>query len=185
MVYVSVVTSAFLLIDYETNSYTRIITAPITKRRYLFENLLSYLTIAIIQILMTVIVFAFGLKILYFGSHGLLLILLFCMFAVTITAFGLIVVTIVKSEKVSYWVIMFITTPLVMLGGCYFDISGMSIAIQRISKFLPTTWMMDGARDLIKYNDASSIHENFLILLTFAVTFFIISNITIKRLTKA
>lgn len=184
MVYVSVVTSAFLLIDYESNTKTRIATAPMSNKRYLAEHLLSYILVASIQVIITGAIFAYGLKILHFGDHGLILLALMLVFGIAITAFGLIVVTVVRSEKASYWVIMVLATPMVMLGGCYFDLDVLPSWLQQVSRFLPTTWAMAGAKDLIERNDASGIHENILILLTFAMTFFIISNITVKRLVK-
>lgn len=180
ILYMSIITTAFLLIDKEKNTIIRIVTSTVSKTRYMIESLLGFITVAFIQI---IYMFAFyrGVMRLDFGYHFILIIILMFLFAITALALSMIVVALVKSEKTAYGIILFSTTPLVMLGGCYFELTTMPESIQKLSKFMPTSWVMNGARDLILYNDATKIMTNYAVLLTFAMTFFIISIVAYRN----
>lgn len=183
IIYMSVITAAFLLIDKEKNTLLRIITSSVSKKRYMVESLLSFMTIAILQII-SIFTFLKVVMHLYFGEHFINLFILMIFFSITAIALAMVIVTLVKSEKMAYGIIMIAATPLTMLGGCYFPISTMPDIVQKISKFLPTTWVMSGAQELIVNNNISSICVNYVVLLTFALTFFIISIVGVKNIAR-
>lgn len=180
ILYMSIITTAFLLIDKEKNTIIRIVTSTVSKTRYMIENLLCFITVAFIQV---IFIFAFytGVMNLYFGHYFILVLVLMFLFSITAIALCMIVVALVKSEKIAYGIVLFSSSPLVMLGGCYFELTSMPESIQKISKFIPTSWVMNGARDLIIHNNASNIITNYVVLLTFAITFFIISIVVYRK----
>lgn len=183
MLYMSVITTSFLLIDREKNTFVRIISSPVSRRRYIIENLLSYITVSSLQVIIS-LSFMKYIRNLYFGHYFWLVLLLSLIFGVCIITFGMVVVTTIKSELGSYWTILVITTPLVMLGGCYFELASMPDWVNKISDFIPTKWIMEGTKALIVNNDVSSIGKYFIVLLTFSLTFFIISIMSVKNMDR-
>lgn len=179
ILFMSVVTTALLLIDKEKKTILRIMTSNMSKMRYMAENLLSFITIAMIQIL-----FIFGVYIGIMGFHFDELsytLILVSLFAVVAMTFSMLIVSMVKREIIAYGIILFSATPLVMLGGGYFDPAMMSNGLQKVAKFVPTTWVMDGVRDLLIHDDTSKIFNNYAVLLTFAITFFMMSIIAYRK----
>lgn len=184
MLYMSVITSSFLLIDRNKNTFIRIISSSISRKRYIIENLLGYITVSSLQVLITLGFMKYIMNF-YFGNYFGLVLLITLTFGICTVAFGMVVVTIIKSEMGSYWAILVITTPLVMLGGCYFELSSMPDWIIQLANFIPTKWIMEGSKELIVSNDPSNIPSYIAILLTFAITFFIISIGSAKNMAKS
>lgn len=172
MLYTSVITAGLILEDKTSGVFYRVFYAPIKVKRYLFENLAAYSLIAIAQVIL-ILLFINKVMGKQLGSSPISMYILFSVFSLVCISLGLFLVSISKKPIYAYMIIFTITTPLLMLGGCYWDRSVMPEIINKISLFLPTTWVMDGAKILLSRDKGlSDILLQILVLLIFAVIFF-------------
>ncbi len=176
MLYMSVLTTSFILLDKENRTFYRVFSTPINMKRYMFENLLSFLLVALLQVgsVLLVLKYFMGVNL----GHSLLnMFILLAVFALVCITLGLIITSYAKTSKQAYLIIFFLTTPLVMLGGCYWPLDYMSDFFIKISKLLPTSWLMKGAHELIYGGNLHDIYDKILILIVFSVVFFLIGTI--------
>lgn len=171
MLYMSVITAGLILEDRSSGVYYRVFFAPVSRRRYFTENLLAFLAIGALQVVfvLTFLHLVFGVSL---GNYPLASYVLFTAFALVCISFGMWLITLFKKPLLAYLSIVFLVTPLVMLGGCYWPSSYMPDILIKISKFMPTTWVMQGV-DKVLSDGASlgGIGLELLILLLFAGIF--------------
>lgn len=173
LIFISVITCGIILEDKKNGTLARIFNSPISLKRYLFENLLSFVIVGFIQVIVLLFMFKFAFNFYYANGFIYILILSFMFILVCITM-GLLIVSLVKTPIQAYLVVGVLASPLAMLGGCYWPASMMPLWLQNIAKFIPTTWIMTGAKDIIVNNgNIIDILDNLGILLLFSVLFFI------------
>ena len=148
MLYMSVISTSLLLEDKNSGVYYRTLNGPVTLKRYITENILAFLVVGIIQVTLTfgLIRFIFGLDL---GTHPLSLYLLFIVFSFVCISLGMWLVSIFKKTIAAYTTILLLTTPLIMLGGCYWPMDFMSQTFQRVARFIPTTYVMQGVEKIL------------------------------------
>lgn len=175
LLYMAIATTGLLIEDKEKGTYFRNFYAPITMRRYLFESLLAFIAVGFIQVTS---VFLFILGTMDFdstGFGGMFFVKTYCimlLFSVVAIALGLFVVNIFKSATGAYTFMGTVTTPLVMIGGCYWDKAMMPDTLNMIGKFLPTTWAMDGIKLVISSGTWEQFIQVIGILILFIACFF-------------
>jgi ABC-2 type transport system permease protein len=171
MLYMSIITSGIILEDRNSGVYYRTFFAPVSLKRYYTENLLASLTVGILQgaISITVLILVFGMD---FVAPAAILVL-FAVFSLVCISLGMWLITLFKRPLMAYLSILGITTPLVMLGGCYWDINFMPDILVKISKFMPTSWVMQAVSKVLYGGAAiSGIMVELLVLLLFSGVFF-------------
>jgi ABC-2 type transport system permease protein len=173
MLYMSVLTTGIIAEDKQSRTINRIFSAPVSMKRYMTENLLSFILIALLQVA-TVILFLKVSMDLYFGHSVWFMMILFSFFAVVSIALGLLITSYSKSPVHAYVTIFLITSPLVMLGGSYWPRDFMPDILVKIGNFLPTSWVMSGVEKLLYGGNLSSIMQELMILTAFAGLFFLI-----------
>lgn len=148
MLYMSILTAGLILEDKAKGTFFRTFYAPVSLKRYLFENLAAFVVIASIQV---TVVFT-ALKAFFnmdFAGNFLNMYLLFIVFGITCVSFGIWVISLFKKPPQAYTAVVLITTPLVMLGGCYWPREMMPDIMIKVSAFIPTTWVMEGVNKLL------------------------------------
>ena len=171
MLYMSVITAGLILEDKNSGVFYRVFYAPVTIKRYIFENLAAFLIVAIIQVIVILMIMKniLGLEL---GSRPLNMFILFIVFSTVCISLGLFIVSLFKKPIYSYTLILFITTPLVMLGGCYWKPEMMPNVMQKIALFLPTTWIMNAVDKLLSGNKSIvNISQEIIVLFIFAGIF--------------
>lgn len=172
MLYMSVITAGLILEDKVKGIFPRVFYAPVSLKRYLGENLAAFLVAAVTQvsIMLAALMLIFGMKI---GEHPLSMFVLLMFFSITCITLGMWIVSIFKKPIQAYVCITFATTPLVMLGGCYWPSDYMPEIMREIGDFIPVSWAMEGV-DAILYEskDIFSLSTNVLVLLLFSGIFF-------------
>ncbi len=171
MLYMSVATTGLILEERSNRSFFRIFAAPVTARQYMGGHLLSSLAIALTQVVTVLVALRYWMNV-YFGGAFASMFVLFALFAVVCICLGLLITAYCKNPKQAYLGVMFLTTPLVMLGGCYWPRSFMPDILVRISNLIPITWVMEGARKLVEGGSLMSIAGEMGMLLAFAAVFF-------------
>ena len=181
ILYCSIMIAALLLIDKETNAVTRIVVSPKSHTRYIIEHFLSYVVLQLFVVTYLIATLKIGFNYTFEGNFILILSMMM-LFSISIIALAIMIVSICKKSQLSYWVMVFLTTPLIMLGGCYFDISGMPDIIQNAAKFLPTRWIMLVVRDILLYDTNENVLKSVAVFIAFTVVFLSISRIGLKSL---
>lgn len=148
MLYMSVISTSLLLEDKNSGIYYRTLNGPVTLKRYMTENILAFLVVGVIQVTLTFgfIRLIFGLDL---GTHPLSLYLLFIVFSFVCISLGMWLVSIFKKPIAAYTTILLLTTPLVMLGGCYWPMNFMAETFQSVASFIPTTYVMQGVEKIL------------------------------------
>jgi ABC-2 type transport system permease protein len=68
-----------------------------------------------------------------------------------------------------------IITPTCLLAGCFFPAEIMPATIRKIAEFLPQHWLLDALTRLQAGEAFGSLYLNMLILLAFALAFFLLA----------
>lgn len=171
MLYTSVITAGVVSEDKRSGVFYRVFYAPVSLRRYLLENMAAFLLIGIVQVAIILSLLATVFK-MNFGGNLSLLFLLFVLFSLVCVSLGLWIVSLFQKPMTAYITIVFITTPLVMLGGCYWTKDSMPELFQRIALFIPTTWVMDGVDRILQgVNGIADLTLEMVILLLFSCLF--------------
>lgn len=169
--------TTLLLEDKLTRVYSRLMTTPLTRASYLLQHLLSYLIVAIIQIVViinlipAIVDISFGSTV----SMQLQVMLVTLLFAVVCIAIGLTISRFSKNSVVSGALVGLVNFPLLMLGGCMWPRELMSETLQRIGDFLPTTWFLVAAEEVLYGNGLGAAGKYLLYLGALAAVLLIVS----------
>jgi ABC-2 type transport system permease protein len=170
MLYMSIITAGVVLEDRSSGVYYRTFFAPVSLKRYFAENLLAFLIIGILQavISLVLLITVFGMDLVNLPA----IFALYIVFALVCIALGMWLITFFRKPMFAYLSILFLTTPLVMLGGCYWPSSFMPDIIVKIAKFLPTSWVMQAVDKVLNQGaNLGGIRLEILVLLLFAGMF--------------
>lgn len=171
MLYMAVLTTGLILEDKTNGTYFRTFYGPISIRRYTGENLLAFFVTAVIQSLGIILALKLVFRA-YLGSNLPALVLLFVIFSFVCISMGLFITSILKKPIHAYVAIAVITTPLIMLGGCYWGFNDMSDALNKIGQFIPVSWVMKTVDSIFNGSvTTGTLFENYGILMLFAVIF--------------
>lgn len=170
MLYMSVVTNASILEDKVKGTFYRTFCTPVTLKRYMMENLLAFLIIGVLQSFFIIFVLKLVFN-MYLGVSLFGLLAVFMVFSLVCVSLGLLITSLLKKPFQAYVIIFILTTPLVMLGGCYWDTSVMPDVMTQIGKFIPTTWVMKSVDALLSgaFNWGTLISNCGMLLVFFAI----------------
>lgn len=184
MLYMSVITAGILIEDKNNGVFYRTFYAPVTLKRYLGENLAAFMTVGIAQVIVILGLVQTVFK-LDFGIRPINLYIIMSVFALVCISLGMWLVSIFKKPLGAYAAIMLLTTPLVMLGGCYWPLSYMPELFQKAARFIPTTWAIDGVEKILyEGKGITGISLQILVLLIFSGIFMaagIVKKVDISR----
>ena len=181
VLYSGIIFAAMLLADKENNVMTRVLVSPEKLTAYLAEHFLSYVILGVILSvsLTATLKFIFNYQ---FNGYYILITTMIILFEICSIAFSIMLISICKKSKTSYWVLLCCTTPMVMLGGCYFDVSAMPTFVQNTANFLPTKWIMTTIRDVLLKDSTEKVWISVLVLCAFTIVYMSISRIGLTKL---
>lgn len=172
MMYMGVITTGLILEDKANGTYYRVFSGPVSIKRYMSENFLAFFITAVIQSLSIILAsrLLFGM---YLGSSPVAFLLLFVVFSLVCISIGMLVTSLCKKPIQAYVAITVLTTPIIMLGGCYWEFSIMPDLMNRVGRFVPMSWLMRAVDSILNGSfTTNSLLLNFGILLLFAAVFF-------------
>lgn len=163
MLFLTTSTTNMLIKDKEKNLFTRYFTTPLTRGRYIVENLLSFLTISVFQV---VLFFSFMKYLFKFnlGDSPFNVLVLFIIFAVFTVSLGLFIATHSNDLRQSGAMSSVINIPFAMLGGCFWPREIMPSFLKKISEFIPTTWINVASSEVL-YGESLAYVMNYILLL--------------------
>ena len=167
----TVMFTTLILTDKGNKTFYRTLTAPVSLRSYMLQNILSFLIVSVIQV--TIVFMAFkGLIGIYTGNSAINMFLLFLTASVLSVSMGVALSSISKSVLQASFAGMFIAFVLGLIGGALWEHETASVLLNTIGKFTPVYWIMDGVSKLLKDQGLSAISGDILIVLLFALVFF-------------
>ena len=170
--------SSILIDDKKSKVFYRIFSGPVTTFKYMRDNILSFYVLMLAQIVVVMITM-FGFYQMDYGEAIFDMFLLFAAFGIMSVAFGVAINTFSRTRSQSGVVSSLIITPMCMLGGFFWDIEIMPDFMQKAASFLPTSWGIKAAVQLLDGKRITDITNYILVLLLFTIGFFILG--TLKK----
>jgi ABC-2 type transport system permease protein len=167
----TVMFTTLILTDKGNKTFYRTLTAPVSLRSYMFQNILSFLLVSVIQVTIVFIVLK-GLIGTYMGNSILIMYLLFLAASVLTVSIGVAVSSFSKSVIQASFAGMFITFSMGTIGGCLWEHDMATNLLNTIGKFTPVYWIMDGVSKLLKEQGLFAISGDILIVFLFSLVFF-------------
>ncbi|MEC0240997.1 ABC transporter permease [Paenibacillus dokdonensis] len=172
--------SQLILKNRENRTYFRILTSPISSRTYVLSNVIVNLIVMIIQITVAL----FFMKVVFRIDAGIPvgeMVFILGLFALVSVSISLAIVSFSKSTAAAGALQNLIVTPTCLISGCFFPRSIMPEALRKLSDFMPQNWVLESLGKLQAGEALSSIGFNIVILLAFAVVFFLLATYKFGR----
>ena len=158
--------------------FRKLATTPMTPFEWLLSRILwhlfiSFLTLAVIT----------GFGMLMFGmnmSVNLAVILMIVAGSAMFSALGMIVARFVKNEETASMAANAITFPMMFLSGTFFELEMMPSYLQQIAAVLPLTYMSQGLRDAMVYDNQAGAYFNLAVVAVIGVIFVIVAVLITK-----
>ncbi|MBO0992645.1 ABC transporter permease [Bacillus sp. SD088] len=151
----------------------RIGVAPVTHLQYLWQNLLAYSLILIVQIILVIVG---GLLYGHDLVHPLLLFVVYALFAMTAIGFSLAWFSLFRHKETAFVILMSFIMLMSMGGGMLWSLEMMPELMQRLAMLLPTYWLVESMTIVASQANKTELLVPLIILLLFTVTFLVIGS---------
>ncbi len=175
MLFLATFATINLLKDKENKTYYRVLASPLTVKSYMLQSILSFLLVSLLQVAGAFLVIVYVFKI-YLGPSVLNLFVIMSAFALLCVSFGVALSSIARNTRQAVNAATLLITPLSMLGGYLWPREIMPEILQKIARFLPTPWVVDGAHRVMLGNPLSSAAPEIIIMLLYALVFFLLGS---------
>lgn len=166
--------SEIILLEKEKRTYFRLLSTPISTRKYLLANVLVNMIVMTIQVVITLTImksiFNIGLNMTYWEAAVVML-----LFSLIAVGLSLVLISFSKSRSAASALQNLIILPTVMLSGCFWPVEVMPTTLQKIANFLPQRWTLDTLTKIQEGHSISELSLHLLILFAFAAAFFLIA----------
>ena len=160
--------TTLLLEDKVTRVYSRLLTTPTSRASYLLQHLLSYVLVAAVQIVLIISLLPVIMDgQLSFGeSFGVTIqvMIVTLIFATACIAIGLAISRFSKNSVVAGAFVGLVNLPVLMLGGCMWPRDLMPEWLQRVGDFVPTTWFLKAAEEVLYENGLGAAWKELALL---------------------
>ncbi|MBR6825343.1 MAG: ABC transporter permease [Oscillospiraceae bacterium] len=171
--------TTLLLEDKVTRVYSRLLTTPTTRASYLMQHLLSYVLVATVQVVLIISLLPVIMNgELSFGdSFGVTVqvMIVTLIFATACIAIGLTISRFSKNNVVAGAFVGLVNLPVLMLGGCMWPRDLMPDFLQRVGDFMPTTWFLKAAEEVLYENGLGAAWKELALLGGLAVILITVS----------
>ncbi|MGG3799349.1 ABC transporter permease [Metabacillus fastidiosus] len=166
--------SEIILKEKERRTYFRLLASPLSSKQYVSANIIVNFIILAAQIILTLIVMTkiFGIDLNISFIEMLVIMLLFALVAVGLS---ILIVAFSKSSAAAGALQKLVILPTCLLSGCFWPMELMPEAIQKVSDFLPQKWVLATIMEHQRGEQFGDLYLNYLILFSFALTFFLIA----------
>ena len=161
-----------ILEDKKLRTWQRVRISPISGTAVLAGNFVPTFAVGAVQ--MAVVLFAgqmlFGID---FGSSLGPIFMVFCVFVLTSTCFGLLLAALFSTFEQLNAAAPVIIVATSMLGGCMWPLSIVPPVLQKIADFTPQRWVLEAAENLALYGGGlGGAMKNIVVLLIMAAVLF-------------
>jgi len=175
MMYLAINAASLITEDKKLKIYERILTSPLSLKKYMLENVLSFFVIIWIQVLMLFSIMELLFK-MDFGSSIIDLVIFTFIYSASAVSLGIAIVNLSKTLKQVSSITPLIVVPMCMLGGCFWPKWIMPDILQKISNFVPITWAVQGMEKILTGGSLLSVGKEIVILLLFSLIFFLLGS---------
>ncbi|WP_027408963.1 ABC transporter permease [Anoxybacteroides tepidamans] len=158
----------------ENRTYFRLLSAPINGNKYILSNIIVNMIVMTGQIMITLVmmdqVFHIKTNIAFWQMAAILM-----LFSLVAIGIAFITVAFANSSASAGAMQNLIVVPTCMLSGCFWPADIMPTFVQKIANFLPQRWALDALLKLQQGHSFGSLYLNLLIILAFALIFFLVS----------
>src|SRR5699024_8925027 len=172
--------SEIILEEKENRTYFRLLSTPITARKYIASNLVVNIIIMGIQVLIMLctLSFIFNIDLGMPFWHVVMVLWLFSFVAVGVS---LVIVAYSNTRSAASGLSNLVILPTIMVSGGFWPVEIMPDFLQKISEFLPQRWTLDTLEGLYKGETISDLYINLGILMAFAVALFLVAIYKMSR----
>lgn len=174
MLFSAVNLSEMILREKERRTYYRLLSSPIHAKQYVTSNVIVNLLVMTAQIVVTLVLVRYVFHI-ETGIPFWQMFVLMILFALTAIGLSLSIVAFSKNTSGAGAMQNLIITPTCLLAGCFFPAEIMPETVRKIAEFLPQHWLLDALTRLQAGETFGSLYLNMLILLAFALAFFLLA----------
>jgi len=158
--------------------FRKLATTPMTPFEWLLSRILwhlfiSFLTLAVIM----------GFGILLYGMSmtvNLAVVLMIIAGSAMFSALGMMVARFVKNEETASMAANAITFPMMFLSGTFFQLEMMPSYLQQVAAVLPLTYMSQGLRDAMVYDNQAGAYFNLAVVAVIGVIFMVVAVLITK-----
>ncbi|MDD1772172.1 MAG: ABC transporter permease [Methanomassiliicoccales archaeon] len=158
--------------------FRKLATTPMRPFEWLLSRMIWLLFISLLTL---VVIMVFGM--LAFGMNMTInpeaLLLIVCGSAM-FSALGMIIARFVKNEETASAAANAITFPMMFLSGTFFEMSMMPEYLQSVAQVLPLTYLSQGLRDAMVYDNMDGAYSNLLVVAIIAVIFVVVAVLVTK-----
>ncbi|MBS4174680.1 ABC transporter permease [Bacillus sp. FJAT-49736] len=172
--------SEIILKEKGNRTYFRLLSTPINARKYISANIIVNLIVMVIQIMITLVCLK-GIFHININMPAWQMALILLLFGLVAIGFAQITVAFTNSTGASGAMQNLFIVPTCLISGCFFPSEIMPKALQKLSDFFPQRWAMESIAKLQQGTQLGHVTLDFLILLAFAVAFFLIAIYKISR----
>lgn len=174
VVYLSTMVTTLILQDKKDGVYKRMFACGVKASSYMFQCIASFVVVTFIQIAAILVIMKYMLNI-YLGPSIFSLFIVLAVFGVSSVALGVAISNRSKTLKQASALVTLVSTPIVMLGGCFWPRDVVGPTLQRIGDFVPTTWAMEASSKIISGNSIMNVGKEMGIIVVFVMLFFLIA----------
>ena len=163
--------------DRECGVFSRISASPLGRMSYFFQNLLSFLFVAVLQVIIMFLIIPCFVDISFGETIGQLftVMLITLLFAACCIGIGVLVSSLSPNVLVANTITSLINVPMLMLGGCFWPSSYMPVGLQMIGACIPTGWFLHAAKCIISGEDVGNAIFFAALLVTLTVATLVVA----------
>lgn len=163
-----------ILKEKENRTFYRLLSTPVSGKKYVIANIVVNLIMMSIQILITLLCLV-GIFRVDTGVPFVSFLFVLWMFALIAVGLSLMILSFARSTKSGGALHQLIVIPTCLLSGCFWPAEIMPTYILKIADFLPQRWVLATITELQEGAQITELSLNFLIFLLFAVAFFLVA----------
>lgn len=174
VIYLSTMVTTLILEDKKLGVHKRMFQSGLSSKSYMLQCIGSFVVVNFIQItgVLLIMKYALGLDL---GPSPVSLFIVLFLFGISCTALGVAISSLCKDLRQANALSMLISTPIAMLGGCYWPRDVMGTTLEQISNFVPTTWALQAANKIIDGKSLANVTVEMGVIVIFILVFFIIA----------
>jgi ABC-2 type transport system permease protein len=167
-------TSQWILSEKRMRTYYRICSAPVRSRDYIGANTIASMLIVVVQVILIQASLKYVFRINTYVPDLILFAVLFS-FGLATVALCLMITALSSSSYMSSTLTTLIITPTCMISGCFWPVTFMPQAMQKLSYIVPQRWALEAVQKLQSGGGIGEITLNLAVIAAFAAAMFSIA----------
>jgi len=172
--------SEIILEEKENRTYFRLLSTPITARKYIASNMVVNTIIMGIQVIIMLCTLSFIFNI-DMGMPFWQVFAVLWLFSLVAVGVSLVIIAYSNTRSTASGLSNLVILPTIMVSGGFWPVEIMPDFLQKISEFLPQRWTLDTLERLFEGDTISDLYINLGILIAFAVALFLVAIYKMSR----